>query len=219
MLEIDKEVFDRNLLLTQTYCEMQLANTDKSVAEILRSFNPEYDGKSVVSFSNGKQDIWEVDPLAPGVYDWLFDNQMANKKNLIESVDQTKRVEGSVLVIEIYNTELDGGAAAYSGGLFDPYDLPPIDTWFYSLKSKSTEKLFALIPVKFIELAEEGMAVSLNNCIYWLEDWEIKNDRFIQGTSRYSQPRKNFIQRNPFIIKLIFALSISLIYIWCLSSC
>jgi hypothetical protein len=219
MFKIDKKVFDKNLLLTQTYCEMQLANTGKSVAEILRSFNPEYNGKQVFSYKDDgyKQVIWSVNPLDKEneyLCKSLFENQLQNKMNYIRDSLYGKQFKGIVLVVELNETQLDGGATAYSNGLFDIYDLPPVDTWFYSFKNKNTDILLAWIPEKYMELADEGMSVSLNSGIYWLEDWEMKNDRFIQGTSRYSQPHKNFIQRNPFIIKVIIALSFILLCIY-----
>lgn len=50
MLEIDQDLFNQNLLLTQAYCEMQLINVDKSPAAILRSFNPIHNGKPIYAF-------------------------------------------------------------------------------------------------------------------------------------------------------------------------
>jgi hypothetical protein len=224
MYNIDKKVFDENLLITQTYCEMQLTNTDKPVAEILRSFNPEYNGKRLVIYrSSLKVPVeWSIDPFDKEnkyLFKDLFENQLSHKIKEIKELAINKQINGAVLVVEVYNSQMDGGATAYSEGLFDLYDWPPIDTWFYYLKSKDQDVLFAWIPEKFIELIDEGIAVGLNDYIYWLDDWEIKNDRFIQETLRYTEPRKNFIQRNPFILSLIIGLGVILLYISAMAGC
>jgi hypothetical protein len=171
MFEIDKEVFDKNLLLTQTYCAMQLANTDKSVAEILRSFNPEYDGKRVISFKNGKQDIWEVDPFAPDIYDWLFDNQILHKKSVIESIDEPRQFKGRVLVAEIDTTITDGASETESEGFIDIYDCPPIDTWFYKTSNKTGRIFYAWIPEQFVKLTQDAIDVNMLECFTWEEDF------------------------------------------------
>ncbi|AMR32083.1 hypothetical protein A0256_11960 [Mucilaginibacter sp. PAMC 26640] len=54
MFIIDNEEFERNLFLTQAYREIQLANTYKSSAEILRDFNPMYNEQLIFSFIKGQ---------------------------------------------------------------------------------------------------------------------------------------------------------------------
>jgi light-regulated signal transduction histidine kinase (bacteriophytochrome) len=130
MYNIDKKVFDENLLITQTYCEMQLTNTDKPVAEILRSFNPEYNGKRLVIYrSSLKVPVeWSIDPFDKEnkyLFKDLFENQLSHKIKEIKELAINKQINGAVLVVEVYNSQMDGGATAYSEGLFDLYDWPP----------------------------------------------------------------------------------------------
>lgn len=208
MLKIDKEEFDRNLLLTQIYCEMQLANTDKPVAEILRSFNPEYNGKKVVSFNNGKQNIWEVDPLAPGMYDWLFDGQMVNKKNLVESVYHIRKFNGRVLVAGVDAVIPDGASETESEGFIDANDCPPIDTWFYKTHDKNGLIFYAWIPEQFVKLTQDAHDVNLLECFTWEEDYvsrkEVGNPQYPVHPTQYIVPKKN--KRDFFKVLTLIAL-------------
>jgi len=111
MPNIDEEIFNRNLLLTQAYCEMQMSNTDRSPAEVLRSFNPEYDGKplftyEMLSYMGNRWDhvIWAVDPLrenSNNSYDELYDRQLKNKQRATENLTLTPCDKGRILVAEI----------------------------------------------------------------------------------------------------------------------
>jgi hypothetical protein len=49
--------------------------------------------------------------------------------------------------------------------LYDDFDLPPIDTWFYLLNTAETRMLFAWIPDKYCELADYAIAVNCVDCI------------------------------------------------------
>jgi len=132
MLKIDKEVFERNLLLTQTYCEMQLANTDKSTAEILRSFNPEYGGKPIFSFGNASykqyhwsETTWNVDPLSGSqnaLYKELFEKQLIHKLKGVENNFTEQLYQGKIFVAAIDETVIDGASECASDGLIDGND-------------------------------------------------------------------------------------------------
>lgn len=172
MFKIDKKVFDKNLLLTQTYCEMQLANTEKPVAEILRSFNPEYDGKHMFSyeFERNKQVVWSADPWSNNLYDQLFDDQMLHKENAVKSVDRGTQFKGRVLVAEVDTTITDGASETESEGFIDIYDCPPIDTWFYNTQNSTGRVFYAWIPEQFIALTQNAIDVNAIECFTWEND-------------------------------------------------
>jgi hypothetical protein len=172
MLKIDRKVFNENLLLTQTYCEMQLANTDKSAAEILRSFNPEYDGKQVFSyeFNTYKQVIWTRDPLYNDLYDKLFEDQMLHKRNTVILSDTNIEFKGRILLAEVDTTITDGASESVSEGFIDGNDCPPIDTWFYNTQNSTGRVFYAWIPEQFIALTQNAIDVNAIECITWEND-------------------------------------------------
>jgi hypothetical protein len=180
MLNIDKNIFDENLLLTQAYCELQLKNTYKNYASILRSFNPVYEGKELFSFEfkqySHESGIehwfsteWNLDPLENKLYDDLFEKQLKNKKEIIANIDPGEgEYKGRILIAELDLTVLDGGSEAKSNGLIDSYDCPPIDNWFYKTKNENGHiLLFAWIPEPFVFFANEGIEVNCVNCLNW----------------------------------------------------
>src|ERR1700730_14567311 len=110
MLSIDKNIFNENLLLTQAYCDLQLKNTHKNYASILRSFNPVYDGKELFSFKlrcffsehEGEYKFLtecSLDPRENNLYDDLFEKQLKYKSEVISTFDP-KDYEGNILVAE-----------------------------------------------------------------------------------------------------------------------
>ena len=196
MFEIDKKVFDKNLLLTQTYCEMQLANTEKPVAEILRSFNPEYDGKHMFSyeFERNKQVVWSADPWSNNLYDQLFDDQMLHKENAVKSVDRGTQFKGRVLVAEVDTTITDGASETESEGFIDIYDCPPIDTWFYNTQNSTGRVFYAWIPEKLVELTQKAIEVNMLECFIWEEDFVLKKEakvpRYYTYQTKFPQSKK-----------------------------
>src|SRR5271166_4960899 len=111
MLEIDKEKFSQNLLLTQAYCEQQLKNTHKNYASILRSFNPVYDGKELFSFKfehyNYDSGVehwvttqWNPNPFENIQYDDLFEKQLKHKNEIIKIIEP-REYNGKILIAEI----------------------------------------------------------------------------------------------------------------------
>jgi hypothetical protein len=180
MLEIDKAIFDENLLLTQAYCELQLKNTYKNYASILRSFNPVYNGKEILSFEltqHGREleagyrflINWNLDPLDSAndfLYDDLFEKQMKFKKGVISTSDQ-KEYNGRVLIVEIDSVIVDGISEFESVGFIDVNDCPPIDTWFYLTRKENSRVLFAWIPEPFEAIVEKGMEVNMLDIFHW----------------------------------------------------
>ncbi|HEX8657104.1 MAG TPA: hypothetical protein VF690_06200 [Hymenobacter sp.] len=188
MLEIDKAVFRNNLLLTQQYCDLQLANTDKNHASILRSINPVVDSKPIFDFEfvtdYNYEDIgvgiperyvfnfhsvWTKHPFDD--YDTLitslFEEQLKIKSTLI--VEKYSEFEGEILAVKFDDTVVDGASQGESRGFIDGYDFPPIDTWFYKSTGDNEPVLFAWIPKQFIWLVDEAIAVNVPDMIQWFK--------------------------------------------------
>lgn len=192
MSEIDKTIFDENLLLTQAYCELQLKNTYKNYASILRSFNPGYNGKELFSFEfshysnestaeNWVSTNWTTDPLENNLYAELFEKQLAHKRAILGEFVPIE-YQGKILIAEIDLTVVDGASEQGSHGLVDFYDCPPIDTWFYKTKNDSSQVLFAWIPEPLVNLANRAIEVNPVDCLYWYNearpesgDWHNEN--------------------------------------------
>ena len=188
MLEIDQAVFDKNLLLTQAYCALQLKNTYKNYASILRSFNPVYNGKELFSFELGcfgetKDGAykflteWHLDPLKREndyLYDDLFEKQLNHKK---ETIDPAGLLEfnGQVLIAEIDSVITDGVSEFESEGFIDYNDCPPIDTWFYIAKNEGRRVLFAWIPEPCVNLADKGIEVNVINTFNWYNEGRVES--------------------------------------------
>lgn len=179
---INQKIFDQNLLLTQAYCDLQLANSDKSPAEILRSFNPELNGQKVFNFKPGQYDgkpmnyfevVWSVDPWMDGtklIYHDLFDQQLANKRLIITFANPQAHVRGQVLIAEVDWTTVDGCSEANSDGIIDIFDCPAIDTWFYLTENTNSRLLFCWIPEQFIALINVAVAVNATDCLRWFDE-------------------------------------------------
>jgi hypothetical protein len=179
MLNIDKNIFNENLLLTQAYCELQLKNTYKNYASILRSFNPMYE-REIFSFKlrcfSPDSDVeykflteWSLDPLAKGndfLYDDLFKKQLKHKGEAI-GTNSPKDYHGKILITEIDRVVADGISEFESDGFIDINDCPPIDTWFYQSKKEDSRILFSWIPQPFISYVDKGIDINRLNTFYW----------------------------------------------------
>jgi hypothetical protein len=65
---------------------------------------------------------------------------------------------------------LDGASEWESEGFFDLYDLPPIDTWVYIAPNREGRKdLYAWVPDKFTQLAQNAIDVNCMDMIRWFE--------------------------------------------------
>lgn len=199
MIEIYDEIFHKNLLLTQTYCELQLKNGDNDAATALRTFNPVYNDEKLFSYEEGNcaeynftSVQWSSEPLwqNPWLYEELFEKQLVHKRALIESIDNNKKFEGRILVAEIDLTVVDGASEVESKGFIDVNDCPPIDTWFYKILDDSHRIFFAWIPQYFVELVDEAIAVNCVDCMSWYEDWllreKVSNIEFKKAGSKTS---------------------------------
>ncbi|MBD1394926.1 hypothetical protein [Mucilaginibacter glaciei] len=179
MLDIDQKIFDENLLITKQYCEKQLQLPVKNNASVLRSFNPEYNGKPLFSFGvashkqySWNETEWSIDPILGGnenFYDELFKKQNDYKRTALSESFSNKEILGRILVAEIDKTVIDGASESCSDGFFDVNDCPPIDTWFYLFKDKNGLVLFAWIPLQFIELTQKAIDVNPIDCFNWFE--------------------------------------------------
>lgn len=182
MQEIDKTIFDKNLLLTQLFCERQLLNCDKNAASILRSINPIHDGKKLFEFKISDYGYepetkysfsteWTQDPLGSesDLYNELFEFQLLQKRESIKSLISEQKFNGQILVAEIDSTVTDGASEVSSEGLIDIYDCPPIDTWFYLINNPTRRTLYAWIPKQFVYNVNEAIEVNCVACLYWLK--------------------------------------------------
>lgn len=185
MLDIDEDIFNDNLELTKAYCRLQIEGEVKDNAKVFRSYNPMLDGKPLFCFKTEyfNFDIepnlnhctlttWAIDPLDnENTVDNLFVEQLAFKKESLSDNEFKGQSAGKIIVSEIDYTFVDGASEIQSLGLIDLYDMPPIDTWFYLVKTKETRLVFAWIPDEFVHYANEAVLVNCVDCIQWFEDY------------------------------------------------
>jgi hypothetical protein len=190
-LKIDPVSFGHNLYKTQQYCHLQMSYpaVDDSlldVASIFRSFNPalynkeifEFGIESIRNYETNKEVLcktayWTSDPLE---YDWsimtLLRDQLDYKDKCIKNSTSRLLYKGSIAITKINETVVDGASAVSSCYLFDDYDLPPIDTWFYHLtQSGEGTLLFGWIPEAYESYANDAIAVNCLDCIGWFHKW------------------------------------------------
>lgn len=184
MLNIDIDIFKANLELTQAYCELQLSKHEKDHAKILRSFNSIGNGTSLFSFGTSTLDYddnqnetkwsfaeWLIDPIASDTsIEYLFADQLDFKKKLISNVPAYYPLSGKIIISLFDETVVDGASEVASKGLFDVFDLPPIDTWFYITRAAEGRLLFAWIPNELYHYANEAILVNCMDMINWFED-------------------------------------------------
>jgi hypothetical protein len=193
MLNIDFDQLRRNLLLTQTYCEQQLAKTDENPASILRSINPKYGGKNIFEFKRyyrGGADPyiynteWTIQPYWDNtdLIEELYYTQIAQKQQLISPENTNPTVKGDIFVFSMDETLIDGAAAVESLGFLDENNCPAIDTWFYLIEQESPSVLnlvgqerrrllLSWVPEQFIGGVDIGIQVNPENCIDWFRNW------------------------------------------------
>jgi hypothetical protein len=186
MLKIDKNIFLSNLRLTQKYCQLQLDNSQKDNATILRSINPILNNDSIFKFDTEHFNFdiepninscvitkWTIDPTESKndyLINVLFAEQLNIKHRLI-STENSQMFEGDILVSQIDCTVIDGASEVASLGLIDSYDITPIDTWFYLTKTKESRLLFSWIPKTLRHYANDGILVNCVDCFNWFENW------------------------------------------------
>lgn len=179
MLGIDQKIFSKNLLLTQKYCEQQLANTEKNLASILRSINPEVNGQKMFKFSFYKinaeppyycfEATWHLDLFTPNLLEDLFEQQIAIKQIKKDNTKNLDLYQGEILAFKVDETLIDGGSFVCSNGFFDYFDCPPIDTWFYLTKEGNSRILLAWIPIQFVKHAQDGIDYNTMDCLEWFK--------------------------------------------------
>jgi hypothetical protein len=186
MLKIDKNIFLSNLRLTQKYCQLQLDNSQKDNATILRSINPILNNDSIFKFDTEHFNFdiepninscvitkWTIDPTESKndyLINVLFEEQL-NIKHRLFSTENNQMFEGDILVSQIDCTVIDGASEVASLGLIDSYDITPIDTWFYLTKTKESRLLFSWIPKTLRHYANDGILVNCVDCFNWFENW------------------------------------------------
>jgi hypothetical protein len=183
MEKANKQNFEKNLLLTQIYCDRQIKNCDKNSASIFRSINPIINGKKLFEFKLTDYGFepekrfafsteWSLDPYRDESSNWykkLFELQLIEKQEIIKSVNYAEQFNGKILVVEIDCSMTDGVSEVSSDGLIDVFDCPPIDTWFYFDNESSPRLLYAWIPREFVYQANQAILVNSVDCIDWYE--------------------------------------------------
>jgi hypothetical protein len=219
---IDQEIFNKNLLLTQAYCEMQLENAEKSPAEILRSFNPEYEGEPIFTFVEGQYSPpfyqsadWLIDSLDIGneyLYTNIFDKQLNNKRSF--DYPSTGTFIGKILITEIDRVIWDGAAEQESEGFIDSKDCPPIDTWFYIEKYNNDRLLYSWIPDRFVKSVGNAMEVSMLGPFCWMEDFSYTDYNGIVDISKSSGYQYKAVKKSiPAYLLILIIILISII-VW-----
>lgn len=198
MLDIDQDIFSKNLLLTQQYCEQQLANTDKNCASILRSINPENKGQKMFKFSLYEiaaqtpfyafGTTWHLDPIdTPNLIEGLFEKQIVIKQATFDNNENQNVFRGDILVFKVDETLVDGAASVSTHGLLDDFNCPPIDTWFYLTKEGNSRVLLAWIPIQFVSYVDDGISVNPENCIDWFKVWYPTEIPKVEATNKKSK--------------------------------
>ena len=154
----------------------------KDRASVFRGFNPEINGAEIFEYGISwfgstdnkpyKSVKWITEPWDN---DWLigslFHDQMAYKFSCLSKTSFQPAYKGEVLISKVDETVIDGASAVSSYYLFDDFDLPPIDTWFYLTSDKRGRLLFAWIPQAYLQDAQAAIDVNCMDCIGWFKDW------------------------------------------------
>ncbi|TPG67348.1 hypothetical protein EAH73_06385 [Hymenobacter nivis] len=112
----------------------------------------------------------KADPYNSETFMELFREQLAYKKRETDKIEQDVQYRGKILVIEYGLNIPDGAVEVETGGIFDEFDFPPIDTWFYNGYYESGEGvLFAWIPARFVEYADRAIDVQFLDVLHWFK--------------------------------------------------
>lgn len=175
------QIIKQNLLLTQKYCELRLANSTFDNAAIFRSIDPQYAGRPLFTYTKGAWGDfniveWTKDPYVlqnETLLLELFEYQLDIKQTILQEENSNDEFskEGNIFAFLINDTLIDGAAAHASEGILDDYNCPPIDTWFHILYTDKGPILLAWIPAFFTNLVNDGIDVNPEECIQWLNVW------------------------------------------------
>lgn len=92
------------------------------------------------------------------------------QQNANMRVIQTRKRQGRLLVYEPDNNMADGAAHLETFGFFDVNNVPPWDTWVaYIVENSGNSYLVCWIPDIYVSLAQKGIDVNPEECIYWLD--------------------------------------------------
>lgn len=151
MLPINPTIFISNLLKTQQYCHLQIKR-GVDTATVFRSFNLNIIPENVNS---------------------LFHEQLAYKATYLAGIMlSNEKYQGDIVISKIDESVYDGASEVASAELFDQYDIPPVDTWFYLMNAENGMRiLFAWIPQSYVHYADNAVAVNCVDCIGRFKDW------------------------------------------------
>lgn len=95
--------------------------------------------------------------------------QLSLQHKNITIPSQTYSHQGRLLVYEPDNDLTDGAAQVESYGYFDLYNAPPWDTWVANVVEPDGKNwILCWVPGVYLKLAEIGIKVNPEECIYWL---------------------------------------------------
>lgn len=114
---------------------------------------------------------WAVDHWKPeSMMETLLEQQLQIKRNT-QATKHEHVIDGDILVSMFDEAIPDGVSEVQSLGLIDGNDMPPIDTWFYMLKTKAHGRiLFSRIPREESYYANEAIQVNMLGCINWFKE-------------------------------------------------
>ena len=153
---------NRTIAWTQRIVESVRVPPPINYAKVLRSINPQYEGKLFYTFDKEKR----VSPpeiefnYAPILFHALSlrREKLGLKRDIYEL--------GKILRFQINITTVDGAPVENSEGFVDFYDIPPIDTWFYITK----KYLYCWIPTMFVSKMQDAIDVEILDSYAWLEE-------------------------------------------------
>ncbi|NVO31168.1 hypothetical protein [Hymenobacter lapidiphilus] len=132
MIDIEEEVFIKNLRLTQAYCRLQMQGSPKSNTELLRNYNHFDKGFEQFEFQtkNFEFDVapdinhftstkWAIDPTEnKTIIDTLFKGQLLFKNNQLPTFADSAH-PGKILICQVDSIIPDGVSEAESLGFID----------------------------------------------------------------------------------------------------
>ncbi len=178
----DIELFKQYLLETSTWCSVYASTDDPEHCLRTAYLQPLYQDNpsnlvwcSTTLGGRGKQ-------LLPGEEALSVVNTVVERRrgalqaeNQYPHLKPPLSVGGKLLAFVPAQSLWDGASEEETGGFFDTDNTPPWDTWVqfvrdsYQKESNDVWYLLSWIPEAFINLAQSGIDVNPEGCIFWAE--------------------------------------------------
>jgi hypothetical protein len=174
-IDLPKDFFSnlqKTIIWTEEIIKNTDFNTDIDYSKVLRTINPNYNGRPFYTFES-TQFNW------PSTHELCFDYNLVlgaalqlRQGGILFNKNITEM--GKIIRFQIDITTHDGAPCAESYGFIDESDIPPIDTWFFV----TANYLFCWIPKVFIEKMQNAIDVEILDSYAWFEEI---NPRLNQG--------------------------------------